>query len=43
MNFTVHRFTSDTTRRDLFYVFTGQGGSDPWLLQFATGVSIDLR
>jgi hypothetical protein len=43
MNVTLHRFWSDTDRTDLYYIFTGEGDSDPYVLQFATGVCIDLR
>jgi hypothetical protein len=43
MNFTVHHFWTDDDRTDLYYIFTDEGDSDPYLLQFSTGVCIDLR
>lgn len=43
LNFTIHHFFTDKTRRDLYYVFTNEGDASPWLMQFATGLSIDLR
>jgi opacity protein-like surface antigen len=42
-NFTLHHFWTRKKTSDLYYFFTDQGDSSPYLLQFATGVSIDLR
>jgi hypothetical protein len=43
MNFMVHHFWSDAERADLYYYYTDQGDSSPYLLQFATGLTYDLR
>jgi len=43
LNFTVHHFTTKQQNDDLFYIYTGKGATSPYLLQFATGVCIDLH
>lgn len=43
LNFTAHHFWTEETVADLYYFFTDQGDSSPYLLQFATGISYDLR
>jgi opacity protein-like surface antigen len=43
LNVTVHHFLTKQERRDLLWLYTGEGASDPYLLQFATGLSIDLH
>ena len=43
MNFTLHHFWTPKDPNKLLFFFTGQGDSNPYLLQFSTGVVLDLR
>ncbi len=43
MNFTLHHFWTPKDPNKLLFFFTDQGDSNPYLLQFSTGVTIDLR
>jgi hypothetical protein len=43
LNVTLHHFRTSERIGDLFYMFTGQTAEDPFMLQAAIGIAIDLR
>jgi hypothetical protein len=43
LNVTLHHFRTSSSIGDLFYIFTGRSAEDPFMLQAAVGLTIDLR
>jgi hypothetical protein len=43
LNLTLHHFRTAASFQDLFFAFTGDGAEDPYLLQAALGITIDMH